>query len=219
MNNLRVRAIAVDYYYIHYYYDSYELGIIRDKCNNERVKLSTNLRSYSEQCIVALLSPATDYRLVTVGLQKCDICQITSNNILPARVFWESNQTRIAALLSVIYTVNIRRATQLSANAAVTFPSSITYAARVLFIWTATARGIQSAVSVIYSVLLQQEKFAIKCQIPSISPRLMVLLVVGGLLACHIFCQRRELKLMPNNSKMKGLPSTTELQIWTINYI
>ena len=34
-----------------------------------------------------------------------------------------------------------------------TFPSSITYAARVLFIWTATARGIQSAVSVIYSVL------------------------------------------------------------------
>ena len=40
---------------------------------------------------------------------KCDIdCQITSNNILPARVFWEYNQTRIAALLSVKYTVNIR---------------------------------------------------------------------------------------------------------------
>ena len=46
-----------------------------------------------------------------------------------------------------------RVCTQLSAKAAVTFPSSITYAARVLFIWTATARGIQSAVSVIYSVL------------------------------------------------------------------
>ena len=51
---------------------------------------------------------ARDWLQTTLGLQKCDICQITSNNILPARVFWESNQTRIAALLSVIYTVNIR---------------------------------------------------------------------------------------------------------------
>ena len=44
----------------------------------------------------------------TASLQNCDICQITSNNILPSRVFWESNKTRIAALISVIYTVNIR---------------------------------------------------------------------------------------------------------------
>ena len=51
---------------------------------------------------------ARDWLQTTVGLQNCDICQITSNNILPSRVFWESNKTRIAALLSVIYTVNIR---------------------------------------------------------------------------------------------------------------
>ena len=98
-----------------------------------------------------------------ISLRSYTIVEITSNNILPARVFWESNQTRIAALLSVIYTVNIRAVLpQLSKNAAVTFPSSITYAARVLFIWAATARGIQSAVSVKYSVLCLQMRITVK---------------------------------------------------------
>ena len=51
---------------------------------------------------------ARNWLETTVSLQKCDICQATSNIILPARVFWESKQTRSAALLSVIYTVNSR---------------------------------------------------------------------------------------------------------------
>ena len=92
LNNLR--SIAVDYYYIHYY----ELGMISATMNEWSFQ-----RTYE-----AIQSNARDWLQTTVGLQKCDICQITSNNILPARVFWESNQTRIADLLSVIHTVNIR---------------------------------------------------------------------------------------------------------------
>ena len=78
-----------------------------DKCNDEWVNLSTQaVKLFRVMLCWSVI--ARDWLQTTVGLQKRDICQTTSNNILPAWVFWESKQTRGAALLSVIYTVNSR---------------------------------------------------------------------------------------------------------------